>query len=310
MHSYPTVTCLHPKTSRRLGDSLTRQSSTEAGGAQKSIDRSLSEFRERNEILFRWNPHGKFLRFNDGNQLVQHLMVNYSEAKQYFQNQDGGFDEILEPHQTLTITGTEQDEDTVTRPRWDVIDFFADIDREVRYVVDWGWVYPKMPFENQQAIIDRYVDRVKWFYEKKAELGLDHVELIPLGKGLHRDHYLRAVEVYDQLGVERIGMYGVQTPSLKTFVWRTEQAIEVFDPEGVLVIGKQSPDDVAQLPDRVDGVAGLRNWKQACNLTADGYSSEGLATWYYNIKEKLRNGRTNRQIGLNTVSHREVKTDG
>lgn len=237
-------------------------------------------------------------------------MVNYSEAKRYFENRDGEFDEILEPHQTLTITGTEDDEDTVDRPRWDAIDFFTDIDRKFRYVLDWGWVYPNMPSSNQQDIIDRYVDRVKWFYEKTEELGLNHVKLIPLGKGLHREHHLRAAEVYEQLGVERIGMYGVQTPSLKKFIWRTEQAIDVFDPEGVLVIGKQSPDEVAQLPDRVDGVAGLRNWKQACNLTADGYSSEGLARWYYNIKEKLRNGRTNRQIGLNAGLHGEVRTDG
>jgi len=289
---------------------LTRQSLADASGVQDSVDSSLTDFRQRNEVILRWDPHGKFLRFNEGNQIVQHLMVNYSKAKRYFENHDGEFDEILEPHQTLTITGTEDDEDTVDRPRWDAIDFLAGIDCEFRYVLDWGWVYPNMPSSNQQDIIDRYVDRVKWFYEKKEELGLDHVELIPLGKGLHREHYLRAVEVYEQLGVERIGMYGVQTPSLKKFIWRTEQAIDVFDPEGVLVIGKQSPNEVAQLPDRVDGVAGFWAWKQACNLTAGGYSSEGLATWYYNTKEKLRNGRTNRQIGLNAGLHGEVRTDG
>lgn len=237
-------------------------------------------------------------------------MVNYSKAKQAFENRDGGFDEILESHQTLTITGTEADKETVDRPRWEAIDFFADINRDFRYVLDWGWVYPNMPRSNQQGIIDRYVDRVEWFYSKKEELGLNHVELIPLGKGLHKEHYLRAAETYDQLGVERIGMYGVQTPSLKKFIWRTEQAIDVFDPGGVLVIGKQSPNEVAQLPDRVDGVAGFWNWKDACNLTADGYSPEGLATWYYNLKEKLRTGRTNRQIGLSADFHREVRTDG
>lgn len=281
--------------------------STDRG--QQSLDDCLEGSKTRNEVILRWDPHGKFLRFNDGNLLVQHLMANYSKAKRAFRRFQG-FDAVLEPHQTLTITGTERDGITVNRPRWDVIDFFEEIDREFRYVIDWGWVYPNMPDSNKRKIIDRYVDRVEWFYEKVEELGLDHVELIPLGKGLHRGHYERAKEVYNQLGVTRIGMYGVQTPSLPKFIWRTEQAIETFDPEGVLVIGKQSPNEVGQLPERVDGVAGFWNWKQACNLTADGYSSEGLVTWFYNVKNELQNGRTYRQIGLDTALQQEVRTDG
>jgi hypothetical protein len=287
-----------------------RKSSADVSGVQNPVDSSLSDYGQRNEVILRWDPHGKFLRFNEDNQLTQHLMVNCNKAKRAFENRDDGFDSILGPHQTLTITGTENDGDTLDRGRYEVLDFLADIDRTVRYVPDYGWTYPTMPDDNLEDIVDRYVDRVRWFYEEKEAMGLDHIEFIPLGKGLSEKHYRQAVETYQRFGVERIAMYGVQTPSLKQFTRRVDQATEVFDPDGILVIGKQSPNDVRQLPERVDGTAGFWNWKQACNLTADGYSSEDFVTWYYKIKEALQNGCTDRQIGLDSSYETEVRTDG
>jgi hypothetical protein len=289
---------------------LTLKSSVDASGVQNLVDSSLSEFRRPNEVILRWDPHGKFIQFSKGNRLAQHLMVNYSKAKRAFENRGDGFDSILEPYQTLTITGTENDGDALERGRYEVLDFLADIDRMVRYVPDYGWAYPTMPDDNLRDIVDRYVDRVGWFYEEKNAMGLDHVEFIPLGKGLNQEHYLQAVETYQKFGVDRIAMYGVQTPSLKRFVRRVDQATEVFDPNGILVIGKQSPSDVRRLPGRVNGTAGFWNWKQACNLTADGYSSEDFVTWYYKTKEALQDGRTDRQIGLDSSYETEVRTDG
>lgn len=273
---------------------------------QQTLDNALASTESRNEVILRWDPHGKFLRFNDGNQLVEHLMVNYSKAKRAHENRDGGLNGILEPHQTLTIAGTEDDEKTLARGRYDVVDFLADIDREVRYVPDYGWTYSGMRPDDLYNIVDTYVDRVEWLYEEAAAMGLDHVEFIPLAKGLNTEHYRWAAETYQQLGVDRIAMYGVQTRSMPTFVRRVEQAANVFDPTGILVIGKQSPNDVADLPALVDGVAGLWNWKEACNLTADGYSSEYFTTWFYNVKDALRTGHTTAQTGLPT----EVRTDG
>jgi hypothetical protein len=286
-----------------------RQSSTHASGVQNSVNSSLSDFSGRNEVILRWDPHGKFIRFNDGNEIVDHLMINYSKAKRWFDNHCGGFDSILESHQTLTITGTESDEKTTARPRWEVVDFLGEIDRFVRYIPDWCWTYDTMSDEKLEGAIDSYVERVKWFYEQKECEGLDHVEFIPLAKGLGGRHYAQAVDQYDVLGVNRIGMYGVQTPSITKFVQRVEQAIQVFDPDGILVIGKQSPQDVSRLPKRVDGTAGFWNWKEACGLTADGYSIEDLETWYNNIQRIQRHGGESIQTSLN-ISRAEVRSDG
>lgn len=276
----------------------------------RRVQQTLGDVEDRNEVIFRWDPHGKFLRFSEGNRLTRHLMPNYSKAKRAFENRKNGLDGILEPYQTLTISGTEADSKTVDRSRFEVIDFFGEVNREFRYVIDGGWVYPNMPASNQTDMVDWYVNLVEWLYDQKEIYGLDHVELIPLAKGLYRSHYEQAEETYRKLGVDRIGIYAAQTRRLKTIISRSEQAIDVFDPRGVLVIGRQSPTDVAQLPDRVDGVAGFWNWKQACDLTADGYSSEDLAIWYNKIKEALQKERTGRQIGLKSSYHQEVKADG
>lgn len=289
---------------------MTRNSSTSSSGAQTRVDASLSRYQQRNEVILRWDPHGKFIRFNEGNELVQHLMVNYSKAKRAHENRDSGISSLLQPHQTLTITGTESDEKTCNRSRYEVFDFLADLDVNVRYVPDYGWAYSIMPDEKLEPMVNRYIDRVDWLYEQINEEQLDHVELIPLAKGLHRSHYQQAVEIYEKHDVDRIAMYGVQTPSIKKFVRRVEQAINVIDPEGVLVIGKQSPDDVRRLPDRVDGTAGFWNWKTTCNLTKDGYSSEALAQWHHEISRATRNGRTTQQIDLKTASQLEVESNG
>lgn len=285
--------------------------SVTADRGQQTLDDSLASVVARNEVILRWDPHGKFLRFNEGNQLVKHLMVNYSKAKKAFKNRSGRFDALLESHQTLTITGTEDDLDTLERPVWDVLDFFEEIERELRYIPDWSWVYKKkMTPSDRRESLDDYTTRIDELYEGAETIGLDHVEFIPLAKGLHDGHFIKLVETFDRWDVDRIAIYVAQTGSLTRLVNRIDQAIDVLDPEGVLVIGRQSPEDVAKLPDRVDGVAGYWNWKEACNLTADGYSSEDFAIWFHKVKNALQRERTGRQIGFNSVHGKEVRSDG
>jgi len=280
-------------------------------GVQNSVDCDLTEWTGRNEVILRWDPHGKFIRFNEGNQLVKHLMVNYSKAKRVFENRSGRFDSLIEPHQTLTITGTENDLKNLNRSRWSVIEFFEDIECEFRYVIDWSWVYKKkMSLAERRESIKDYTQRVEWFYEKAEELGLNHVEFIPLAKGLHEGHFAEQKEMFERLGIRRFAIYGTQTRSLSRLVNRVDQAIGVLNPEGVLVIGRQAPEDVAEFPELVDGVAGYWNWKESCNLTADGYSSEDFAKWFNKVKTALRTERTGRQIGLSSAIRKEVRSDG
>lgn len=311
MANSPILVCLQKKTNRRLGESLTRRSSTNADGVQNQADGSLANFSQRNEVILRLDPHGKFLRFNEGNQLVRHLMVNYSKAKRAFKNRSGRFDALLELHQTLTITGTEDDLDTLERPVWDVLDFFEEIECEFRYIPDWSWVYnKKMTPEERRESLDDYTTRIDELYEGAESIGLDHVEFIPLAKGLHDGHFAELVETFDRWEVDRIAIYGTQTRSLQRLVNRIDQAIDVLDPESVLVIGRQAPGDVEVLPDQVDSVAGYWNWKEACNLTADGYSSEDFTTWFHKVKDALQTERASRQIGLNSATRKEVRSDG
>jgi hypothetical protein len=191
-----------------------------------------------------------------------------------------------------------------------VLDFFEEIEREFRYIPDWSWIYNEnmSPTEHRESL-DDYTTRLDELYEGAETIGLDHVEFIPLAKGLHDGHFAELVETFERWDVDRFAIYGTQTRSLDRLVNRVDQAIDVLNPEGVLVIGRQAPEDVAEFPDLVDGVAGFWNWKKACNLTADGYSSEDFATWFHKVKNALRTERTGRQIGLNSATQ-EVRSDG
>jgi len=296
---------------RRLGVSLTGRSSTDASGVQTLVDSSLTNYTQRNEVILRWDPHGKFIRFNEGNHLVKHLMVNYSKAKTAFRNRSGQFHSLIEPHQTLTITGTEADLVTLERPVWDVLDLFEEIEHGFRYIPDWSWVYnKKMTSVGRRESLKDYTNRIDELYERAESIGLDHVEFIPLAKGLHDGHFAELVETFDRWDLNRIAIYGSQTRSLSRLVTRIDQAIDMLNPEGVLVIGRQAPVEVAEFPDLVDGVAGYWNWKETCNLTASGYSSEEFVTWFQKVKNALRTERTTRQIGLTSAISEGVRTDG
>jgi len=297
--------------SSETDDRLTPHKSAVNSRKRSSPNGSLSEYEQRAEVIFRIDPHGKFLRFNKDNHVVSHLMVNFSRAMAVYENRPDTFREFVQPHQTLTLTGTEKDILTLSRPRQKVLDFIEELALSVRYVPDWGWIYEEgMDWQEQEEMVDLYVSRVEWLFHQRDRLNIGNVEFIPLAKGLHRAHYELAADTYDQLGVDRIAVYVGQTRSLNKIIRRVEQAIEVFDPSGVLVIGRQAPNEVADLPQRVDGVAGLRNWKSACNLTADGYSSEALITWYNKVKNALQGGQAHRQIGLDFATAGRVSTDG
>lgn len=238
-------------------------------------------------------------------------MVNYSKAKRALKGRPDRINDLLEPHQTLTITGTEADLDTLERPVWDVLDFFEDIEREFRYIPDWSWIYnKKMTPTGRRESLDDYTTRIDELYEGAETIGLDHVEFIPLAKGLHDRHFAELVETFDRWNVDRFAIYGTQTRRLQRLINRIDQAIDVLDPESVLVIGRQAPKDVEDLPDRVNGVAGYWNWKETCNLTASGYSSENLARWFYKVKNALRTERHSIQIGLDSATRKEVRCNG
>ena len=253
---------------------------------------------DRPEVIFRIEPHGKYLRCIHENRITEQVMINYTPARGVIDNR-GGFENILEPYQTLTISGTEKDELTLKRSRYNVIDLFIDSDRSFRYVPDWSWVYGT----SSAALnaVDRYVERVEWLYEEAESLGLlNKVEFIPLVKGINPSHFERAIETYQQLGIERVAVYVAQTRSFPEIRTRIGQVISTNDPKGVLVIGRGAPREVSQLPDRVDGIASLRNWKKKASLTASGYSTDKLKMWKYNNEKALTSGSTDVQTGLNS----------
>lgn len=243
----------------------------------------------------------------DGNQLITHVMVSQSDARRVVDNR-GGFGGILEDHHQLTVVGCEKDEIVIERGRYDDLDLMMDIEREFQFVPEFIWLYGTMDDSKQEAAINGYTERFEWLYNQKEDHGLNHVTLTPLAKGLNREHFKQYRDLYNRLGINRYAIYGVQTPSTKELAERIDISTSVLDPDGVLVIGRGSPNDIRKLPSRVDGVAGLRYWKKECNLTADGYSSERLAMWFDKVKRALR--KENEQSRLDDYPEVGVMING
>ena len=243
------------------------------------------------------DPRYEEILSDDTRMTVRDVMVNHTDAGKVLDTR-GGFDDILEPHHRLSVTGTEDDEILVGRRVYDCADLLEEIGREVEYIPDFTWVYGTMSEEAQMKAVDIYSDRLGKLYELIEERGLSHVTVTPLAKGFKRSHFERLEETFKRLGIDRYAMYVVQKNSINRIVEDTRVSITVLDPDEVLVIGRGSPSDVAKLPNRVNAVASLRNWKNACGLDSDGYSDPDLFRWRNRVKEALENGRRGTQARM------------
>lgn len=262
------------------------------------------------EVVLRIEPDGRYLRLarNVGQPLS--FMMNYSDAKRV-QNNRGGFDGEIDPRHELFVTGTEENEKVTNRDRYSVLDFLKELDRKITYIPDWGWVSKQQDEQRRIKVIGRYVERVEWLHFQVKNLGLP-VQIRPLAKGLNSKHFRESVEGFRRLGLDEVAIYGVQTPSNRELVTRTEQAISVLDPVSVMLIGRGVPRQLRDFPRRVDAIASWRAWTNACNLSADYYSEFKLNMWIQQNLHTLKRGHEQVQTGIDQFDSAvsEVTADG
>lgn len=246
------------------------------------------------------------------NKMVTFVMINLSAAIHLVKNH-GDFSQFLEDHHQLIITATEDDEDII-RNRYQVLTFLQNLSRFVYFIPDHIWVYEKKKMKEwqQRAAIESYLERVEWYYERIQEHDLD-VKLIPLAKGWLPWHFKLHIETFQRLNIRRYAFYGVQYVgddagnAICELVRDVHTSISILNPEEVLLIGRHAPADLQRFRPEVVAAAGLRHWKDRCDLTAAGYSSTGLAIWFHEAKDALRNNRgLTKLMDYNT----EVTADG
>lgn len=280
---------------------------------QQTLPEVIRAARRRNsrpEVILRIEPDGRYLRFARKVDRPLSFMVNHSDARRVLDNR-GGFDGVIDRRHKLYVTATEKNKVVANRDRWTVFDFLAEFDREVTYTPDWGWVSKAQEDPRRLKAIGRYVDRVEWLSVKIEEHGLP-VTLRPLLKGLNAEHFRESVARYRRLDINEVAIYGVETPSNRELVTRTEQAILALDLVSVMVIGRGSPRQVAAFPRRVNAIASWRNWMDASNFSADYYSKFNLLMWIQRNRHALQQGHEVVQTDLNLFdgAEEEVTADG
>lgn len=239
-------------------------------------------------------PDRRYENVLSGNQMVTFVMMNLSAAMSLIKNH-GDFSDFLEPHHRLIITATEDDE-VIIRNRYQVLKFLGQLSRSVYFIPDHIWVYKTNDPHQQREAIKSYLKRVEWFITEIGSRGLD-VRVIPLAKGWLPWHFELHKETFDRLDITGYAFYGTQYVggdagnAISELVKDVHTSISILDPNDVLLIGRHSPRDLTRFRPEVVAAAGLRYWKDECGLSAAGYSSADLATWYYEAIRALRNKR-------------------
>ena len=248
------------------------------------------------KICFRVElPDRRYENVLSGDRHIGYVMVNQTDAMSVV-NQRNGFNDILEPHHNLLITGTEKDEKLKKRSVYTDLDLLAKLDKSVTFIPDYSWVYGKgMTEEEQLKAVRLYLNRLERLCERIEEECLAHVTVLPLAKGICKRHFEEISDTFERLGFDRYAFYAVQTNSLPRLIEEIRVSVTVLDPEEILVIGRGSPSEIAKLPSEVNGIASLRYWKDHVKLNSDGYSEPRLVEWQRKIRSSLEDGRVGTQ---------------
>jgi hypothetical protein len=221
-------------------------------------------------------PDEEYEEWLDGNREVEYVVINFSDAEEVIER-DGDLDQVLEPWHIPVILGTEHDEVVNERTLQAVLDLL-EVAQPAIYVPDVVYSYNWMEDEIQENALDAYTGHVRVLQELVIENDLD-IRLIPTNKGWKYEHFVEYQELYDDFDYGEFAFYAVQYTggdagnASKVLRSHVRNSIAALDLEDVFVVGRLAEDDLLDLPPRVRGATGLRQWKDACSR--EGRLSQG-----------------------------------
>ncbi|AFZ73769.1 hypothetical protein SAMN05443661_1535 [Natronobacterium gregoryi] len=234
-------------------------------------------------------PNEEYEEWLDGNQEVEYVVINFSDAKEVVERDDN-LSHVLEPWHIPVLLGTEHDDKVNKRTLQDVLDLLEVVQPAI-YVPDVVYNYNWMDEEIQENAITAYINHVRTLQELVIEQDLD-VRLIPTNKGWKYEHFVEYQELYDEFNYEEFAFYAVQYTggdagnAIKVLRSHVRNPIAALDLENVFLIGRLAEDDLLDFAPRVRGATGLRQWKDACS-TGDGLSQDPWPKFRKNREAKL-----------------------
>lgn len=226
-------------------------------------------------------PDKEYEHWLQNNRYVRYVVINFSEAFEVIQR-DGDLSQVLEPWHIPIILGTEPDEVVDQRSIQNIFDLW-EASRPLIHVPDVAQSYQHMDEEKQENAISAYIYHVRVLQQEILTRDWN-VRLIPTNKGWTVNHFKQYRDLFDEFGYNEFAFYAVQYTggdagnSTRVLRRNVTNVLAALDLDSVFMIGRSSYDDLLRFDPRVQGAAGLRQWKDQCG-TENGLSQEPFPTW-------------------------------
>lgn len=237
-----------------------------------------------------------------GHSDVPYLFTTFSDAV-WFENQLDALDELLSPHQELILANVEDDELLQGRTPDDEMERIKNL-QPAYYIPSDRWVYEDtMTAAEQREEIDRCLNGTREVFNRIAAHDDLSTTVIPLAKGWKRWHFERCRRTFEQIGASYCAYDVTQYRSITMLLDDVRRLIDVIAPDGILLIGRTSPNHLRQCPTEVVAATGVSHWLKNIQTPSGEFSSEKYSSWVAEANAALRNSQSR-------LEHFTQDTDG
>lgn len=233
-------------------------------------------------------PHGPIPKFSPRNSRHRRLFSSHDAAPYllttftnavWLEKRPGELDALLGPHQELVLANVEADKYLVGRTPDDEMERVEKL-QPAYYIPSDRWVYEDtMTDAEQLEEIDRCMDGTREVFNRIEARDDLPTQVIPIAKGWKHWHFERCRLTFEDLGLSYCAFDVTQYNSINMVLEDVHRLIEVIGPDGVLLIGKLSPDHLRRCPPEVVAATGVDHWRKNSQTESGRFSRELYRFW-------------------------------
>jgi hypothetical protein len=252
----------------------------------------MSEERFPHGPIPKFSPsHSGHRRLFSGHEAVPYLLTKFTRAG-WLENNPDEFDALLAPHQELIVVNVEKDKHLVGRTPDDEMERVEKL-KPAYYIPSDRWVYEgTMTDAEQLEEIDRCMDGTREVFNRIEARDDISTQVIPIAKGWKHWHFERCRRTFEDLGLSYCAFDVTQYNSINMILDDVDRLVDVIGPDGVLLIGKLSPDHLRRCPPEVVAATGVDHWRKNSQTGSGRFSRELYRSWAARAYAALSSAQT------------------
>lgn len=192
----------------------------------------------------------------------EYVMMKITHARRLMKNGEtfASYFGTDEPNYIITTTVNDA---SLNLLHWErELEIIEAVDPDYHIPTDYS-VYEDHDDDEQIDLIERCMEGTRWMHDQLADTD---TEIIPLIKGLEREHRELCYETFDDLDLDYCAFYGTRYFTggyglrVNDLIEDVEDIAVEYDPD-ILAIGVLSPNYVRRLPTNVVAAAGQARWR-------------------------------------------------